>query len=917
MKKLYKKLTEIIYRRDYELRERIFRMIILVGSGLAVMGIVECVLLMDVNIIIVPLFILLAVMVGEILITFKYRRIDIAAIIVGILVILMVFPTMFFLSGGLEGGATVWFALGIFYVFLMFSGKKLIFFLILSIVVDVFTYSFGYYYPELIEPMASRGAAFMDSIFSVFVVGLAGGAILKMQMKLFEIERNVAKKQQEELEKASREKNSFFASMSHEIRTPINTIIGLNEMILRESNEDGTREYARNIQSASRMLLNLVNDILDLSQVEMKKMEINPQQYNTVELFGSLIDMIRVRLSEKKLDFIVDIDENLPSVMYGDMKRVSQVILNILTNAAKYTETGSVTLSVRGETVRSNSVNSEPMNSDSAGGGTVSLRISVADTGIGIRKENLEHIFEVFRRVDANKNRKVEGSGLGLAITKQLVDLMGGEITVDSIYTKGSTFTVVLSQEIVDLTPIGNVKFLTLGKEGIDRYRQSFTAPEARVLIVDDNPMNSMVESKLLSATKVKVDVAKSGAECLEKTKRRYYHVILMDYMMPEMDGSETLKLLRKQENGLCRDSAVIALSANSAAEAEQRLLDEGFDGYLEKPIQGMALEKAVLKFIPGDIVEYRDVQQNIQDEENVQKTNHHKLKKVYITTDCVSDLSEQLLEKYDIGMLYLYIQTDKGRFVDVLEISSDNLNQYMTDSASKAEASVATVEEYEEFFAEALTHGERVIHISMAKNMGKSYEASLAASKCFDHVHVIDSGQISCGQALIVLYAAKLALEGYSAEKICTSVESMKKRVESRYIMPSAMIFAQHGFANKTVAKVCELFGFHPGFKMSQSGMVMSGIRVGRLDNAWRRFIRWHLLYKKRINTDVIYISHVCCSVDEQEQIRREALKCVPFEKVYMHRSSVSLACNAGIRTFGFAYYINAKDEALLGSDT
>ncbi|MDE7283901.1 MAG: fatty acid-binding protein DegV, partial [Lachnospiraceae bacterium] len=516
MKKLYDKFVGMIYRRDYELRERIFRMIILIGSFMVTLGIIECILLMDLNIIVMPLVILLVVMIGELLITFKYRRIDVAAIIVGFLVILLVFPAMFFLSGGLEGGATLWFAMGLFYVFLMFSGKKLAFFLILSIVVDVFTYAYGYYHPELIEPMASRAAAYTDSIFAVFIVGIFGGSILKVQMKLFGIENDVARRQQEELEKASREKNSFFASMSHEIRTPINTIIGLNEMILRESNERETKEYAQNIQSASRMLLNLVNDILDLSQVEVKRMEIVPLQYKTVDLFDGLIDMIRVRLKEKKLEFIVDIDEKLPSVLLGDMKRVSQVILNILTNAAKYTDSGSVTLSVREDSVK---------------GEDIYLKISVIDTGIGIRKENLEHIFDVFHRLDAKKNQKVEGSGLGLAITKQLVDLMDGEITIDSIYTKGSTFTVILPQKIVDFTPIGNVKFLSLSKGQVEKYQQSFTAPEARILIVDDNSMNSMVESKLLAATKVQVDVARSGAECLEKIKRKYYHVILMDYM--------------------------------------------------------------------------------------------------------------------------------------------------------------------------------------------------------------------------------------------------------------------------------------------------------------------------------------------------------------------------------------------------
>ena len=324
MKEWIEKVYKMIYRRDYELRERIFRVIILVGSVLAVMGILECISIMDVKVVVIPLFVLLSVLGIALLATFKFRKLDFAAIVVGFLIILFVFPSMFFLSGGLEGGATIWFSLGLLYVFLMFSGKKMIFFLILSLLVDIGTYGLGYYHPELITPMDSRAAAYFDSIFAMLAAGLAGGAILKVQMKIFEIERAIAQKQQEELEQVSESKNSFFASMSHEIRTPINTIIGLNEMILRESGEEMTKEYARNIQSASKMLLSLVNDILDLSQMEMKKMEIIPLEYRTVELFGNLIDMIQVRLAEKKLEFQVDIDENLPSVFLGDMKRINQ-----------------------------------------------------------------------------------------------------------------------------------------------------------------------------------------------------------------------------------------------------------------------------------------------------------------------------------------------------------------------------------------------------------------------------------------------------------------------------------------------------------------------------------------------------------------------------------------------------------------
>lgn len=886
---MIKKMREMILGRDYELRERIFRVIILVGCLLATMGIVESFALMDWHIIVIPLFLLLTVMIVELLATFKYRKIEFSATLLGVILVVIVFPQMFFQSGGLDGGATIWFVLGLFYVFLMFSGKKMIFFVILSLAVDLCTYYLGYSVPERIHPMNSRGIAFVDSYFSMLLVGIAGGIILKVQMKVFDIERDVAKKQQEELERISNSKNTFFASMSHEIRTPINTIVGLNELILRESEEDTVKEYALNIQNASKMLLNLVNDILDLSQLEVKKMEIVPTKYRTEELFTNLIDMIQVRLKEKKLDFYVDIDEKIPSVLYGDIKRINQVILNILTNAAKYTETGSVTLSAHIQ---------------EQDGADIVLKISVADTGIGIRKEDLLHLYDSFHRVDAEKNQKIEGSGLGLAITKQLVDMMGGELTVDSIYRKGSVFTIILPQKIEDSVPIGDVKFLSRSRGALVKYQQSFEAPEARVLIVDDNEMNSMVATKLLEGTKVQVDTASSGKQCLEMTKTKYYHVILMDYMMPEMDGGETLKEVRRQENGLCRDSAVIVLSANSISEAGTLYMEQGFDGFLEKPIDAAALEAEVLRFIPEDIIEFQLDEHEWDEESEIQKISHHKKKKLHITTDCVSDLPTELLERYDIGMMYLYIRTPNGRFADTLEIDSDGLNQFLADNEFSAVADSVSVEEYEKFFSEMLTEAEQVVHISKSSNVGESYAAAVTAAQGFDHVHVIDSEQVSCGQALVVLHAAKLAMDGCGLEELCEKLERVKDQIEARFILPRAGLYYRNGYAREAFSKVVDFFQLHPVLKMNKGKFQIIGVRGGKLENAWKRFVHWHLIRKRKIDKDILFFSHIGCNVRQQELLVHEAQRYIPFRQVLIHRCSVTVACSAGLHAIGLAYY-------------
>lgn len=888
---MLKKLCDIAFGREIELRERMFRVILMLGVAMSLGGIVECVMMMDLHLIILPLLALLLAMGISLYVAFRCHRMNVAAVVVGASIIAGVFPCMFFLSGGIEGGATVWFVLGLFYVFMIFSGRQLILFLILTMTVDVLTYVTGYRHPEWIVPMESRFAVYVDSLFGVMAVGIAVGTILKFQMKIFEIERSVTLTQKEELQKISSSKNEFFANMSHEIRTPINTIIGLNEMILRENPKGTTREYAQNIQAASRMLLNLVNDILDLSQMEIKRMEIIPAAYETEPLFRELIDMVQVGIQEKKLELFVDIDENLPSALYGDEKRIKQILLNILSNAVKYTEEGSVTFAVQ---------------SEETADGSICLKVSVADTGIGIRKEDFGLLYDAFQRVNQKRTNHIEGSGLGLAITKQLLDLMGGKITVDSIYTKGSTFTVILNQPIVDKTPIGKLRLTERQQEQKEEYyRQSFEAPEGRVLIVDDNEMNAMIVRRLLAPTKMQVDVAGGGEECLAKTKQKYYNVILMDYTMPKMSGVEALEKVRRQENGLCRESAVVILTANILTDARKLCRDYGFDGYLEKPIQPARLEAEILKFLPEDIVEYRVDSPEAGEQENpVRQIAQRRKKKIYVTSDCICDLPEELLEQYDIRLMYLYIETKDGRFADTREIDADNLSLYLTHDNSFVRSCSVSVEEYENFFAEMLTRAEQVIHISMAAFAGKTYGVAIAAAQGFDHVKVIDSGHISGGEGLLVLYAAKLVREGCDADEICTSIEKIKGQIQSSFLMPTARIFYRNGYTNAVVAKLCDVFHVHPELMMRQSHVCIVGGGIGQLESSWKRFLHLHLRHRRRINTDVIIITHVGCTVRQQEMLREEVLKCVPFKEVIVQKASFSVSCNAGIGTIGIAFF-------------
>ena len=884
------KMKNIIFGRDVELKERLFRMILLVGLLVSGTAIFECLFFMHNPQSVCFLLIAFTSMGISLFITLKYGKYDIPAIIVGIVLIVIAFPCVFFMCGGTNSGAMVWFSLELVYVFVMFSGKTMILFTILCAVMDCVTFGIAYYHPEHIIPLENMQMVYMDALFSVLAVGIAIGGILKYQIKIFRQERAVVIAQKDEIEEMSNSKNAFFANMSHEIRTPINTIVGLNEMILRKNPEGDTQEYARNIQMASKMLLNLVNDILDLSQIEMKRMEIVPVTYKTSDMFEELLDMIQIRMKEKKLDLYLEIDPNIPSVLMGDEKRIKQVLLNILTNAIKYTEKGSVTFSAYAEETEGNKVR---------------MNISVADTGIGIRKEDLEGLYDIFKRIDKEKNAKIEGSGLGLSITKQLLDLMGGEITVDSIYTKGSTFTIILEQEVVDETPVGDINFMEKTEQELYQYQPSFEAPEARILIVDDTPMNLVVEEQLLQDTKVQIDLAQSGEECLKKTKQKYYHVILLDNLMVGMTGAETLKELRRQENGLCRESSVLLLTASSSAESERICKENGFDGYLEKPIIGKQLEQAVFKCLPRDIIESQlDVVETERKELAITKAYGKKKKNIYITTDCVCDLPEEYLELYHIKMMYFYVKTERGRFADTKEIDADNLTRYLSKANSAVYATNVSVEEYEEFFAEALTEAEHVIHISIAKQVGKSYGIAVEAAKGFDHVHVIDSGYISCGMALLILHAAKLAKDGWDKTEILEKIEQCKGKIETPFIMPSIQVFYKNGYADVVTAKLCNMFQFHPVLKMIQSKPTVVGVRSGNLENAWRNFIHFHLRKKKKINTQVIIITHVGCSVKQLEFIKQEVLKCVAFENVIIQKACFSTACNSGNLTIGFAYY-------------
>ena len=391
--------------------------------------------------------------------------------------------------------------------------------------------------------------------------------------------------QKNKSEQDSKAKNEYLANMAHDIRTPINSVLGMNEMILRENKDVEINEYANNIKRASNILVELVNDILDISKIESGKMELIEDSYEVKELLNDIITVINDKCKKKNLQFVVNIDKNIPSGLYGDVNKIKQVLLNLLTNAVKYTQSGTITFDIN------------IMNRNESD--TVELYVSVTDTGSGIQQENLKSIFSSFKRIDEIRNTKIEGTGLGLNIVYQLLKLMKSKIEVQSEYGIGSKFYFLLDQKIVDNTPIDN--YLENFNSQINKknnYRVGFVAPEARILVVDDNEMNLLVASKLLKDTQMKIDIVSSGFGCLAKINEKKYNLILMDIKMPELDGVETLRRIRNG-NSINVDTPVIALTADVVAGVKEKYIKEGFIDYISKPIDAKKFETKVGSYIP------------------------------------------------------------------------------------------------------------------------------------------------------------------------------------------------------------------------------------------------------------------------------------------------------------------------------
>ncbi len=575
-----KKVEQLFISEQYELRHRIMNLVdVCITIALIVMCIYSLIVRMRIIVILPIVLTLAAVIISAYILNFK-NNMQLSGIILSGVCNGIMFPFMFFVYGGIDSGIPIWMVFGLIYNMHILYGVASYILTVFTIAVDGMCFFMAYNYPNIVEPIDGDGIKTLSIYVTMILAALIFGVVFKYQTYLYN-------KKCAELEKADSAKSELLANVSHEIRTPINSILGMNEMILRKNKDEGVAGYARTIDSAGNTLLALINDLLDMSKIEAGRMELVETNYSLFELLNGCYNMVKTRAVDKGLQLKLEIDPSLPKGLIGDDVRIIQMINNLLTNAIKYTDSGEVVLKATYHKV--------PIG--------ISLDICVSDTGRGIPKDEMNTLFDTFTRIDINRNRNIEGTGLGLTITKQFTEMMNGSIEVQSELNVGSEFTLHIPQKLADISPIGDYEALRSEKTGKEKYGEIFHAPEARLLIVDDVAMNRDIIELLLERTQIMIDKAQDGEECIEMVKKQKYNIIFMDQMMPQMDGLEATKKIRSMEGNPNKDIPIVLVTANVGLDRNKLYKETGCDEYLTKPVGGVELEKTLLRFLPEELV--------------------------------------------------------------------------------------------------------------------------------------------------------------------------------------------------------------------------------------------------------------------------------------------------------------------------
>lgn len=602
---LIKRIMGYLYNRDIDINERLSIFFIAMGIFAALFGTIICIAS---GVPLIGILITLSLPITAVILLGIFHRsgdYDKCRFFMSIGVSILI-PLVWLTSGGSESGVILWFVFAWFFLTLNeFKGKQIIV-LPITLILHVSCYIYEYFNYDKLFHFATTWQRNISIMGSMTVVSICISLTIIVMLSLYRNENALANTRADEyyaineelqatvedlnqanlaLEKANSAQKRFLASMSHEIRTPINGILGMNEMIKRECDNEKIEEYAIHVEESGKHLMALVNDILDFSKIESDKMEFIDDNYKYSSVISDSVLLTRVKSDEKGLVLKVEVAKDVPDDLYGDERRLRQIFLNLLSNAVKYTEKGQIDFALSvGETK----------------GDMVQLKFSVKDTGKGIKADDKYVVFEAFKRVDSNRNKFVEGTGLGLPITKSLIEQMGGEIFVESTYGEGTEFYGYIYQKKTSDKCIDSLtQSKTEKAEEVKTYHETFTAPEAKILVVDDTPINLILMKKLLSRTEVSVTTVASGNEALEVLKNEQFDVLFLDHMMPEMDGIELFEIIKKES--LAENVPVIMLTANAVSGMREMFLEKGFTDFLPKPVKWQDLEAMLRQYIPDE----------------------------------------------------------------------------------------------------------------------------------------------------------------------------------------------------------------------------------------------------------------------------------------------------------------------------
>lgn len=885
--KLIRRAMEMLKDPSRSFKERVFLLLTFVTVIVALLALVGDLLVKENPVETIVLAVTAALVPFGTIIAIKLNKVQVAVryIIVGLVGFLL--PLIFYFGGGLTGGGVLWIIFAYLYTGLVLSGLWKPFLLLILSVETIIFYAVDYYFPGRIK-QHTREMYYVDSLISMILVGVICCIMVWFVEWLFTEENKRAKEEAKKFEELNKSQNRFFSNMSHEIRTPINSILGLNELILRNPDAtDEIRKDAGNIQGAGRMLLSLVNDILDISKIEAGKMEIIPVNYSVESLMSEIVNMMWLRAEQKGLEFNVQIDPSIPRELFGDEVRIKQILINLLNNAVKYTKEGTVTLHIEKEDIKDDSVR---------------LLVSVIDTGMGIKQEALPYLFDAFQRADEESNRKIEGTGLGLSIVKQLVDLMGGEIAVNSIYAQGSTFTVTLWQKVSNPAPVGDISILSSESERDSKeYEATFKAPDAKILIVDDNEMNLEVEKKLLEGTQITVDTVESGAEALTLTSRYRYDLILMDHLMPEMSGVDCLQRIRKQQGGLNNHVPIIVLTANAGSENRELYSISGFDGYLLKPVSGLQLETTLLEHLPESKVIQTSAGARASSQMNTSKGYSKKIP-VLIGTSTLCDLPMNTFFEYQIDIIPFKIDADGKEYFDVFEADSDEVIRYMKNG-KQFKSEPPMVEEYEHFYGRALKRAHQLIYITVSDSISNEYRRAKEASKNYGNVFVFDSGFNSSSMGMMVLMAYKMSLSNMSPGNIISELQKMKSKIQCSFVTSDPKVLFKRNFVGQAMYGFMDSIGLKPFMRIRNDSFKFDKFVLGSTIKGFEKYIDYAIPRWIKPDLDLVFVTYVDLSKEKLDAIEKRILSRAPFRHIFFQKACSVMALTCGSGAFGVLY--------------